>query len=127
MKYVWIGLGWLFVILGVVGIVLPLLPTTPFLLAAAVCFSRGSQQMHHWLVNHPTLGPPIVNWQTNRTITRKVKVVALLSMSGLFGISVLMGINDAILLLQGVVLIIVGVFLWRQKEPQTQTESEELS
>jgi|TARA_B110000971_G_scaffold120114_1_gene122931 uncharacterized membrane protein YbaN (DUF454 family) len=117
MKYVWIGLGWLFVFLGVVGIALPLLPTTPFLLAAAVCFSRGSQRMHDWLLNHPTLGPPIVNWQTNRTITRKIKVVALLSMGGLFAISVFMAIDPRVLLLQGTVLTIVGVFLWRQKEP----------
>jgi hypothetical protein len=58
MKYIWIGLGWLFVLLGVAGIVLPLLPTTPYLLLAAICFSRGSQRMHDWLVNHPTLGPP---------------------------------------------------------------------
>jgi len=101
MKYVWIGLGWLFVILGVVGIVLPLLPTTPFLLVAAICFSRGSQRMHDWLINHSTLGPPIVNWQTNRTITQKTKVVALLSMAGLFGISLLLGINEKVLLLQG--------------------------
>jgi hypothetical protein len=118
MKYVWIGLGWLFVILGVVGIVLPLLPTTPFLLVAAICFSRGSQRMHDWLINHPTLGPPIVNWQTNRTITRKIKVVALFSMAGLFGISLLLGINEKVLLLQGSVLSVVGVFLWRQKEPE---------
>ena len=118
MKYIWIGLGWLFVLLGAAGIVLPLLPTTPFLLLAAVCFSRGSQRMHNWLVNHPTLGPPIVNWQTNRTIARKIKVVALLSMGGLFGISLLLGINEKVLLLQGVVLSIVGVFLWRQKEPK---------
>jgi uncharacterized membrane protein YbaN (DUF454 family) len=118
MKYVWIGLGWLFVILGVVGIVLPLLPTTPFLLVAAICFSRGSQRMHDWLINHPTLGPPIVNWQTNRTITRKIKVVALLSMAGLFGISLLLGINEKVLFLQGPVLSVVGVFLWRQKEPE---------
>lgn len=118
MKYIWIGLGWLFVLLGVAGIVLPLLPTTPFLLLAAICFSRGSQRMHDWLVNHPTLGPPIVNWQTNRTITRKIKVLALLSMGGLLGISLLLGINEKVLLLQGVVLSIVGIFLWRQKEPE---------
>jgi uncharacterized membrane protein YbaN (DUF454 family) len=85
---------------------------------AAICFSRGSQRMHDWLINHPTLGPPIVNWQTNRTITRKIKVVALLSMAGLFGISLLLGINEKVLLLQGSVLSVVGVFLWRQKEPE---------
>lgn len=66
----------------------------------------------------PNIRPPIVNWQTNRTITRKIKVVALLSMGGLLGISLLLGINEKVLLLQGAVLSIVGVFLWRQKEPE---------
>lgn len=118
MKYVWIGLGWLFVILGVVGIVLPLLPTTPFLLLAAICFSRGSQRMHDWLINHPKLGPPIVNWQTSRTISRSIKVVATLTMAALLALSVYMDIDQRILGLQGVILILVATFLWRQKEPQ---------
>lgn len=118
MKYVWIGLGWLFVILGVVGIALPLLPTTPFLLLAAICFSRGSQRMHDWLINHPKLGPLIVNWQTSRTISRSIKVVATLTMAALLALSVYVDIDQRILGLQGVILILVATFLWRQKEPQ---------
>jgi uncharacterized membrane protein YbaN (DUF454 family) len=118
MKYVWIGLGWLFVILGVVGIALPLLPTTPFLLLAAICFSRGSQRMHDWLINHPKLGPLIVNWQTSRTISRSIKVVATLTMAALLALSVYVDIDQRILGLQGIILILVATFLWRQKEPQ---------
>ena len=118
MKYVWIGLGWLFVILGVVGIALPLLPTTPFLLLAAICFSRGSQRMPDWLINHPKLGPLIVNWQTSRTISRSIKVVATLTMAALLALSVYVDIDQRILGLQGVILILVATFLWRQKEPQ---------
>lgn len=117
MKYVWIGLGWLFIILGVVGIVLPLLPTTPFLLVAAICFSRGSQRLHGWLINHRTLGPPITNWQTNRTISRQIKIAAIISMGGLFGISIFLSVDPRVLLIQGIVLTTVGVFLCRQKEP----------
>ena len=124
MKYVWIGLGWLFVILGVVGIVLPLLPTTPFLLVAAICFSRGSHRLHGWLINHRMLGPPITNWQTNRTITRKIKGAAIISMGGLFSISVFVSVEPRVLIFQGTVLTIVGVFLWLQKEPQAHKEQE---
>ena len=118
MKYVWIGLGWLFVILGVVGIALPLLPTTPFLLLASICFSRGSQRMHDWLINHPKLGPLIVNWQTSRTISRSIKVVATLTMAALLALSVYVDIDQRILGLQGMILSLVATFLWRQKEPQ---------
>lgn len=117
MRYLWIGFGWLFVGLGVVGIVLPLLPTTPFLLLAALCFSRGSEKIHGWLLNHPTLGPPIHDWQSNRAISRRSKVVATLSMLALLIITPLVGAPLWAAALQGVVLCIVATFLWTRREP----------
>ena len=87
MKYLWISLGWLFVGLGVIGIALPLLPTTPFLLLAALCFSRGSEKIHQWLLNHPTFGPPILDWQNKRAISRRSKVVASVAMLLRLGIT----------------------------------------
>lgn len=117
MRYLWIGLGWLFVGLGVVGIALPLLPTTPFLLLAALCFSRGSEKIHGWLINHPTLGPPIHDWQNKRAISRRTKVVASASMLVLLVITPLVGAPPWAAALQGVVLLIVAAFLWRQPEP----------
>ncbi len=68
--------GWLFVIVGVVGIYLPLLPTTPFLLLAAACFHRSSPKFHAWLVSHRVLGPPILDWQKNRVIRPQTKALA---------------------------------------------------
>lgn len=117
MKYLWIGFGWLFVGLGVVGIALPLLPTTPFLLLAALCFSRGSEKIHSWLLDHPTLGPPIQDWQNNRAISRRSKVVATVSMLLLLIITPLVGAPPWAAALQGVVLCIVAAFLWNQREP----------
>ena len=117
MKYVWIGLGWLFVGLGVLGIALPLLPTTPFLLLAAVCFSRGSEKIHSWLLNHPRLGPPIRDWRAHRAISRSSKITATVTMLILLIITPLVGAPLWAAGVQAVVLAVVATFLWRQKEP----------
>ena len=66
--------GWIAVILAVIGIVLPLLPTTPFLLLAAFCFSKSSSRFHDWLLNHPWFGDYIRNFQSGRGMTIKAKI-----------------------------------------------------
>ncbi|ABC31111.1 uncharacterized protein conserved in bacteria [Hahella chejuensis KCTC 2396] len=70
--------GWTSVVLGVIGIVLPLLPTTPFILLAAACFARSSPKFHHWLVSHRHLGPIVKNFESGRGVTRKVRARALI-------------------------------------------------
>ncbi|MDM5062741.1 YbaN family protein [Aeromonas salmonicida] len=79
------GLGWLAFVTGIVGIVLPLLPTTPFMLLAAALFARSSPRFHCWLLAHPCFGPPIVDWQQHRGIRRPARrrtvVFILLSFS----------------------------------------------
>ena len=113
----WIGLGWLFVLLGLVGIALPLLPTTPSLLLAAICFSKGSENIYRWLINHPTLGLPINNWRERRAITRRSKIVATVSMLILLVITPLVGAPWWAAAVQAAVLTMVAIFLWRQAEP----------
>lgn len=76
--------GFMLVGLAVLGIFLPLLPTTPLLLLAAACFSRSSERWHRWLLNHRTFGPIIRNWHENRCIPRRVKTVSI-GMVVLFG------------------------------------------
>lgn len=75
--------GWLAIVLGVVGIFLPLLPTTPFLLLAAACFARSSARFHHWLLNHKYLGPYIHLYLDGKGIPMKAKcyIIAVLWVS----------------------------------------------
>ena len=61
-------LGWLAVVLATLGVVLPLLPTTPFLLLAAWCFARSSPRFHHWLLHRSWFGPYLRHWQQHRAL-----------------------------------------------------------
>lgn len=70
-------LGWLCVALGVIGIFLPVLPTTPFLLLAAACFVRSSKRFYLWLVLHPRLGPWVRDYLEGQGIPLKAKVYSI--------------------------------------------------
>lgn len=76
--------GWAMIILAVIGIVLPIMPTVPFLLIASWCFARSSPRFHHWLNNHRIFGPPIKQWEEKRAISTFVKVLAVVSIAGGF-------------------------------------------
>lgn len=80
--------GWLCMVLGLVGVFLPMLPTTPFLLLAAACFVRGSPAMHARLMGHPRLGPYLEQWQRERSIPRAAKRRAYLLVSVCFALSI---------------------------------------
>ncbi|ATR82300.1 hypothetical protein CS390_06860 [Pseudomonas sp. HLS-6] len=77
MRYLLLAIGWLSVALGVIGIFLPVLPTTPFLLLAAACFARSSPRFHDWLINHAQLGPWIRDYLNGEGIPLKGKVYAI--------------------------------------------------
>lgn len=75
-RKVWLAAGALALATGVVGAVLPVLPTTPFVLLAAYCFARGSPRWERWLLRHPRFGPMVRAWRARRVIPLRAKQLA---------------------------------------------------
>lgn len=72
--------GSLSLLLGLIGVVLPGLPTTPFVLLAAACYAKASPRLHAWLLNHRLTGPMLRDWERHRSLTRRTKTIAVVSM-----------------------------------------------
>ncbi len=104
----WTWLGCLFLLLGAIGVVLPLLPTTPFVLLAAGCFARSSPRLHAWLLDSALFGPVLRNWEDNRCIPRNARRVALVMMLGVGSCSVLFFVPGMALKIMGILLILLG-------------------
>ncbi|MBL8443489.1 MAG: YbaN family protein [Zoogloeaceae bacterium] len=79
--------GVLALVLGLIGIVVPGLPTTPFILLAAACFARASPRLHGWLLTHRQLGPLVRDWEHHRSLPLAVKWVASAMMAAAVGLS----------------------------------------
>jgi uncharacterized membrane protein YbaN (DUF454 family) len=102
-------LGFVFLGLGVLGVVLPLLPTTPFILLSAACFARSSEKWHRWLLANETFGPMIRNWDENRCITCRVKTIGIISMILVGGFSVFYVIESQTLRMAGGLMMLSGL------------------
>lgn len=77
MKFILAFLGTIALILGIIGIFVPLLPTTPFLLLAAALYFRSSSRLYNWLLSHPHLGTYIRNFRENKAIPLRVKIISV--------------------------------------------------
>lgn len=76
-KAILFTIGIISLALGIIGIFLPVLPTTPFVILAAWCFLRSSPQAHQWLYRQPVIGDVLRNWEDSRSISRKTKITAI--------------------------------------------------
>lgn len=79
-RVLWIAAGVLSLVTGIIGIVVPLLPTTPFVLLAAFCFARGSERWETWLLAHPRFGPMVRDWRERRAVPLRAKQLATVMM-----------------------------------------------
>ena len=121
MRGIYLTVGFAALILGAVGIVVPVLPTTPFVLLAAACFARSSRRFHDMLLANRIAGPIIREWVEYRSIPRRVKrwVYLLLALS--FGSSILVMPSVGYQVMLAVLGLILTVFVWRIPVRDTQT------
>jgi uncharacterized protein len=116
-------IGSIAVVLAILGIFLPLLPTTPFLLLASACYIRGSERMHRWLMNHRLFGDYLRNIQERRGMPLRGKVITLVLMWASLGYSIYT-VNA--MLLKGLLVVIgIGVttFILRMKTLHSALDS----
>lgn len=111
-RIVLLTLGWLAIVLGILGIVLPLLPTTPFMLLAAWCFARSSPRFHDWLLCRSPFGRYIRHWQQHRGMPPGAKSRAMIVIVITFAVSLwlvpLWWVRVMLLIMLAVLLLFIG-------------------
>ncbi|MCI0490379.1 MAG: YbaN family protein [Blastocatellia bacterium] len=98
-------LGTVFVLIGILGIILPLLPATPFFLLASACYVRGSKRLYGWLMNNNHIGPYIKNFKEHRAMPLRAKIVTI----AILWVSLIISIYRIEIVILQPVLIIVGI------------------
>lgn len=115
-RHLYFVAGWLLTAIGVIGLVLPLMPGTIFLIAAAWCFSRSSPRFEAWLIGHPKLGPQVVAWRRTGSIARRTKHIACGSMVLSFALVAASDAPPVALWVTGACLIAAGTYVASRPE-----------
>lgn len=105
--------GWLFIVLGLIGAVLPVMPTTPFMILAVACFAETSPRFHQMLLNNRWIGKPLKQWDQTKTVRRRTKVQAVTMLVITFSVSITMlwGNTNFQVMLLGLAAIMIGCVL----------------
>lgn len=116
-RLLWRGLALLSLALGLVGVVLPVMPTVPFLLLAAWAAGKGWPALERWMLDHAHFGPHIRRWRENGAVPRRAKWLATVMMAGSALMLVLSPLPQAVKIAVPTVMAVVAIWLWRRPEP----------
>jgi len=116
-RWLWRLLAGLLLVLGIVGVFLPVLPTVPFLIAAAWAGGRGWPALERWLLAHPRYGPHIRRWRESGAVPRRAKWAAISMMSASAMLLLFTNLPVALKIAVPLLMAVVAVWLWRRPEP----------
>lgn len=121
-KVIWFSLGWIFLALAFIGIVVPGIPWSTPAVVAAICFSKSSDRMHNYLYNHKLFGPFLTNWKEKKIFPTKAKYAMLVTMStsliiAWFTIPSAIGFSC-------LVILMAAVAIWGWRYPGSEAEYE---
>jgi|TARA_B110000438_G_C15757922_1_gene625968 uncharacterized membrane protein YbaN (DUF454 family) len=119
-KVLWIIAGSVFVVLGAFGVILPGLPTTPFLILAAACYIRSSQKLYDWLIANKTFGPYLKDYREGKGIPKRAKKIALIMMTIFVGYAVLFALDDLVVRAVVLILGLIGFFYVAYRVPSAK-------
>ncbi|MCF6217800.1 MAG: YbaN family protein [Gammaproteobacteria bacterium] len=111
MKWFYLSLGLLFLALALVGVLLPGLPTTPFILLAAGCFAKSSSRLYNGLLGNRLFGPMIRDWEAHRAISRRVRNIAMASMLFMGGVSIFFILDQLFIQLLVAAMVFIGSYV----------------
>ena len=121
-RLLWNAAGTFFLSLGIIGIAIPLLPTTPFLLLASACYLRGSERMHRWMLTNSVFGSYLNNYTQGKGIPLKIKIGTVSLLWIVIGFSAAFLMDDLIMRLVLVIIaaaVSVHIVMIHAKEPQS--------
>lgn len=119
-RWIYAALAYFFVGLALLGVVVPGLPTFPFLLLAAWAATRGSRRLHDWLYDHPRFGPSLARWRDERAISRRSKITAVALIIASWLILLWRSGDLRVLLPLALLFLAVSTFLLTRPEPSDQ-------
>jgi uncharacterized protein len=122
-RHGFLALGSLLVVIGFIGVFLPVLPTTPFLILAAGCFARSSPRLENWLLTHPRFGPVLQSWREHGAIPRKAKLLACCGMAVGYALF-WWGSKPGLPLAAGVAALMIGAAVFVLSRPSTAKRPE---
>ena len=113
-RYIYLIVGSLALAAGILGVFLPILPTTPFVLLAAWCFLRSSEKLYEWVINNETFGPTVLNFQQGKGITQKTRIRAIVMMWVTISVSAYFFVSNLyVIALMYLIAISVSLYLFR--------------